>query len=87
MTNLKVGDSVKVRAGVICPDSEGIDIGGWQGEITDMSKDDNGNPLICIEWDDITLENMPSYFTDQGEEEGLDNNLMYLYIDDVDLVE
>jgi len=86
VNNLNVGDKIKVRTGIMCPDLEGLSIEGWQGEITEISKDDKNNPLICIEWDDTTLENMPSYFIEQGEEEGLDNNLMYLYIEDVEQV-
>ena len=36
---LKIGDSVKVKEGVPCPDLEGLCIGGWQGRISEISED------------------------------------------------
>ena len=50
--DFKIGDSVFVRKGVIDPDYD-IDISGWQGRITRI------NRFIEIQWDSITLKNMP----------------------------
>jgi hypothetical protein len=85
--NLKMGDSVKVKEGTMCPDLKDLCIGGWQGIISEIGEDDDGNDLICIRWDSITLKNMPRYFVDQNEEEGLEYARMYLWPEDVELVE
>lgn len=60
MTDFKVGDSVKVKEGIACPDMQDLLISGWQGKISDITKGDNGNLLIYIEWDSITLEKLPT---------------------------
>jgi hypothetical protein len=41
----EVGDSVAVKRGIIDPDL-GIDIGGWQGRVTDIRLGDDGTPLV-----------------------------------------
>jgi len=33
MKSMKIGDSVKVKKGVLEPDTEKFEIGGWQGRI------------------------------------------------------
>ncbi len=82
--SLKVGDSVKVKKGTMCPDLKDLCIAGWQGRISEITKDEDGNTLVCIEWDSITLKNMPGYFIDQCEEEGLDYATMYLGVEEVE---
>ena len=84
--NLKIGDIVKVQEGVMCPDYKDLNISGWQGTVTDISEDDKDNILICIEWDLTTTQNMPDDFVEQGEEDGLDNDLMYLSFEDIELI-
>lgn len=59
--NFEVDDSVVVKPNVRDPDLD-IDIGGWQGRILKINKKDN---LIDIEWDSITLKNMPDLFIEQ----------------------
>lgn len=85
-TNLKVGNKVQVKEYIECPDIKYLDIGGWKGIITEITKDDQDKDLILIEWDDITLRNMPHYFIEHGEELGLINTKMYLNIDEVELI-
>jgi hypothetical protein len=75
--NLKIGDSVKVKEGMMCPDLEDLCIGGWQGSISEVGEDNDANDLICIRWDSITLKNMPRYFLDQSEDAGLEYARMY----------
>ena len=82
---LKIGDIVKVREGIMCPDFKDFDIGGWQGEVIEISTDDD-NVTIGILWDLTTSQNMPGSFIQQGEEEGLDNDLMYLFFEEVELI-
>jgi hypothetical protein len=86
-TSLKIGDSVKVKEGMLCPDLEDVCIGGWQGRVSEVGEDDDGNDFICIRWDSITLKNMPRYFVDQSEEAGLEYARMYLWHEDVEFAE
>jgi hypothetical protein len=81
----EVGNTVKVKEGIADPDMRDLTIGGWQGIISDIYKDDNGNLLIYIEWDSITLENMPDIFIDNSEESGLDFSSMSLFDSEVEL--
>lgn len=84
--DLKVGDSVRVKEGIACPDMQDLVIGGWQGRISEISKDDSDNLLIYIEWDSITLENMPDIFISDSEENGLYFTGMSLFDNEVELV-
>lgn len=80
-TSFRVGDSVIVKPKVKDPDTGG-NIGGWQGRISEIGEDN----LICIDWDSVTLRNMPGSVIDKCEEKGLGWNQIYLYITDVELV-
>lgn len=76
----QVGDSVKVISGTKDPDFE-IDIGGWQGHITEIENDH-----ICIDWDSDTLSLFPDKYISQCEEDGLDWERIYLEETDIELV-
>lgn len=84
---LVIGKSVKVKENTMCPDYEGLNIGGWQGRIKEITKPDEGKPLILIQWDSITLKQLPDYFIKQSEVEGLDFSSMNIYPEDVELTE
>jgi hypothetical protein len=45
--NIKIGDSVIVKPTIQDPDF-GLDIGGWQGRVSDVVED---GEVIRIEWD------------------------------------
>mgnify|MGYP003394364445 CR=1 FL=1 len=85
-TNLKVGNKVQVKECTECPDIKYLDIGGWKGIITEITKDDQDKDLILIEWDDITLRNMPHYFVEESSELGLINTKMYRRFDEGEVV-
>lgn len=85
--DFKVGDSVKVKGGIICPDLEGLCIGGWQGRISEIVEDENGNTNVCIKWDSVTLREMPGYFIEQSIDAGLDYTRMFLGIEEIEPVE
>ena len=69
-----------VRQGVKEPDLDDFDIGGWQGRVVGTdTKSDNKNILITIEWDSLTLNQMPSNYIGQSERDGLDWQKMTLY--------
>lgn len=61
--NLQIGDSVIVNDGVKESDEHDFVVGGWQGRIKQIVDDtDIDNPLLEIEWDSITLQQMPEVF-------------------------
>jgi len=79
--NFKLGDSVVVKPNVIDPDLN-VNIGSWQGRISEINSKDN---VVCISWDSLTLQQMPSDMIEQCEEEGLDWANMYLNPEEVKL--
>lgn len=79
-TKLQLGDAVVVKPNVEDPDLN-IIIGGWQGRVTEINEKDN---LICIDWDSLTLKQIPAETIDQCEEEGLDWARMYLPLEEVE---
>ncbi len=77
---LNIGDSVKVKQGIKEPDLKEFEISGWQGRVTEI--DDNSSNdeiLITIEWDSLTLEQLPSKFIELSEIDELDWSSMVLY--------
>jgi len=78
--SFKIGDSVKVKEGVMCPDNESIRIGRWQGRISDEEEDG----IVGISWDSITLRQLPEEYIRQSENEGLDWSQMYLSMDEIE---
>jgi hypothetical protein len=81
--NFSIGEFVVVNPGVIDPDY-GFDIGGWQGRVTENHHaDEEGNLLVSIAWDSITLKQMPVEIIERSEEDGLDWSVMGLYASEV----
>lgn len=78
--NLKVGDSVRVKQGVQDP-YLGNDIGNWQGRIAEIKPQN----IIGIDWDSITLKNIPDLVIDKCEEQGFNWIRMYLEATEVEL--
>lgn len=77
---LKNGDSVIVKHGVKEPYLEEFEIGGWQGRVVEIdTNSDKDNILITIEWDSLTLKQIPSNYIEQSEREGFDWQNMSLY--------
>lgn len=76
-----IGDSVKVKEGIMCPDDDSVCISGWQGRIFDVEE---GDDTIGIRWDSITLKQLPLEYIKQSEEERLDWAEMYLSLDEVE---
>ena len=81
----KVGDVVRVKPGTACPDAPGLDIGNWQGRVTDLSHvDDEKEPAIGFAWDSCSLQAMPAWFIQESAEEGLDWSSIYLGPDEIE---
>ncbi|MFZ4546236.1 MAG: calcium-binding protein [Bacteroidales bacterium] len=83
--SIKTGDCVIVKAGTKEPETEGFEIGGWQGRVigTELAFDKVNN-LVLIEWDSLTLKQIPGEFIQQSEIDGYDWQVMNLYETDVE---
>jgi Calcium binding len=79
--NIKIGDSVIVKPSVQDPDF-GVSVGGWQGRISEVLED---GKLICIDWDSLTLKDIPDSMIESCEEDGMTWSQMYLYTTEVEL--
>ena len=78
----KIEQTVKVKNGVLCPDDSEFDLSGWTGRIIDLVEDEE--PTIGIEFDSITLKDMPEKFIKKSEQEDLDWSRIYLDVNDVE---
>jgi hypothetical protein len=83
----KIGDVVRVKQGVLDPDTEAFSIGGWQGRVLEIRAQEDETSIIDIEWDSITLQKMPQESIERCEEEGLDWTQMGLYTEDLESAE
>lgn len=79
--NIKMGDSVIVKPSVQDPDF-GISIGSWQGRISEVLED---GKLVCIDWDSLSLRDIPDLMIAKCEEDGLAWSQMYLQTTEVEL--
>ncbi len=82
----KVGDSVVVKEGVMCPDYEGLSIAGWQGRVVEFYEEE-GRPTVCFALDSIPLRSLPDEYVRQSEIDGLDWSQMGLFVDEVELTQ
>ena len=78
----KIGQTVKVKNGVLCPDDSEFNLSGWTGRIIELVEDEE--PTVCIEFDSVTLKNMPEKYVKKSEQEGLDWSKIYLYETEVE---
>ena len=67
---LEVGDSVLVKDGYEDPDNPDWNIAGWQGRLIEIIE--VNPPMILVEWDSITLKNMPASIIEECEEQSLE---------------
>jgi Calcium binding len=81
MSQFKIGDSVVVKAGVMCPDAPAISLAGWQGRLTEIYPEEG---TLSIAWDSITLQGVPDEYIQQSELEGLDWGEMVLEKNEVE---
>jgi hypothetical protein len=77
-----VGDSVRVRIGVIDPDFPDIPLGGWVGKIAEV--EDGDAPLYLIRWNQETLMSMHPVYQKRCERDGLDHEEMRLGEDELE---
>lgn len=76
---LRIGDSVRVNAGIVDEDF-GLDLIGWQGRVTEV---DIKNSLVLIAWDSVTLRKLPKKYISDCEEGGYGWDTYYLRMTDV----
>jgi len=76
---MNIDSSVKVKEGIVCPDNENYNIGGWQGRVIDIEENS-----IEIEWDSVTLQQMPVDYIVESFDNDLDYSSMVLYTDEVE---
>lgn len=81
ISTFNIGDNVVVKLG-FKDDEDGYDMGGWQGRITDMDKDSKP-VMVSIQWDSITLKNIPLKLIEQYEETGMSWDEYNLYAEDI----
>jgi hypothetical protein len=74
----KVGESVSVKPGVQDPDF-GDDMSDWQGRVVEIDESSAEPPLVTVQWDSLTLRNIPRSCIERAEKEGLDWSEMNLY--------
>jgi hypothetical protein len=79
--NIKIGDSVIVKPTIQDPDF-GLDIGGWQGRVSDVLED---GEVVLIGWDSLTLKDIPDLMIAKCEEDGLSWDEMYLPVIEIEL--
>ncbi len=80
---MKKNDKIRVKNGVKDPDFSGCTIGGWTGIITSSWKDESGEKLYLIKWDEEVLKNMP----DNQKSNGLSDDECALYEQDLEKIE
>ena len=78
--SFRLGDSVRFKDGQKDEES-GIDIGGWQGRITEIDKK---SKILLVELDSITLRSMPREYIERCEEMGYGWSEYYIGFDDVE---
>lgn len=78
------GSSVRVKAGIVCPDRESMSIADWQGRVIDTSETEGAEPTVGIVWDSVTLRAMPFEYVEDCERQGLGWAEMYLSPDEVE---
>ncbi len=85
--SIKIGDVVRVKAGVTDPDDPSIDWGGWHGRVIEIRPPHEGHRIIKIELDSLTLRSLSPEYIISSEEKGLGWPELFVYLDDVEPAE
>ena len=87
IVNLKIGDYVKVKKGILDPDEGKYNLEDWQGKIINTHMDEEYGPVVLIKWDNITLKNIPESFIIECIQEAFEFSEMWLGADEVTYAE
>lgn len=80
-----IGDVVRVKDDVEYNDDLDWSIAGWQGRVAKIM--DADPKMLLIEWDSVTLREMPPALIDESEMEGLDWERYYVFLEDMEAAE
>ena len=84
---LTLGDSVRVKDGVMDPDYDGCSIGGWSDEIVAFETWEQ-TPMALIEWDASTQrDRMAPEVRRRAASQGLSTAQMWLHLSDFERVD
>lgn len=85
---LKIGDYIKVKNNIMDPDTGKYDLSGWQGRVTEIDDEEDGEEkIITIQWDAQTLKSMPPKFIQESMEDGYEYAEMSLWESELELTE
>lgn len=87
VTNFKVGDWVKVKKGIVVPDSPKYCIENWKGKITEKFTAEADELVVWIKWNSQTLKKMPTDFIKECIQDGLEFSEMGLGISEIEYAE
>ncbi|MFO7883154.1 MAG: calcium-binding protein [Kosmotogaceae bacterium] len=82
---MKIGDSVRVKSGIMDPEFEKYDMAGWQGRI--VAIDTTEKEFIEIAWDSITLGLIPAEYIERSIDDYWDFSSIWLNNNEVELIE
>lgn len=82
---MKIGDSVRVKSGIMDPEFEKYDMAGWQGRI--VAIDATEKEFIEIAWDSITLGLIPAEYIERSIDDYWDFSSIWLNNNEVELIE
>src|SRR5262245_52457850 len=84
---LTLGDTVRVKDGVMDPDYEGSSIGGWSGTIVAFEPWEQ-TPMALIEWDATTQrERIDPQVRQRAASQGLSADQMWLQLSEFERVD
>ena len=79
----QVGDSVRVKYGVIDPDFSDVPLGGWSGTVKEVEQADD-EITYDIKWNKRTLDGMHPIYRKRCERDGLEMQSMWLGEEDLE---
>ena len=80
----QTNDYVVVKSGVKDPDNEQFDLSGWQGRVLETEPQENGELLVTILWDSVTLLAQPKEFLEDCLLGGYDFSEMTLFASELE---
>ena len=86
MKVFKKGQSVKTRADMKDYETGKFEMGNWQGRVVDFHSDEEGT-FVEVQWDSVTLQNMPDEYIEESINEDLDYENFVLDPNDLELCE
>ncbi len=67
-SGFRIGDTVVVNCGVMCPDKSTLSLSGWQRRVAQIYAEEG---TLEIAWDSVTLRTLPKDYVRESEQGGL----------------